>query len=53
MFMFSLGGQNLVTGWAVEITGWVSAHPVNMLAEALAERAPEAHLRAPLPVIFR
>ena len=31
----SLGGQNLVTGWAVAITGWAFAHPVNMLAEAL------------------
>ena len=31
----SLGGQSLVTGWAAAVTGWVFAHPVNMLAEAL------------------
>ena len=31
----SLGGQNLVTGRASVVTGWASAHPVNMLAEAL------------------
>ena len=31
----SLGGQNLVTGWAAAVTAWASAHPVNMLAEAL------------------
>ena len=31
----SLGGQKLLTGWAAAVTGWTSAHPVNMLAEAL------------------
>ena len=31
----SLGGQNLVTGWAAAVSGWAFAHPVNMLAEDL------------------
>ena len=30
-----LGGQTRLTGWAFQSTGWVFAHPVNMLEEAL------------------
>ena len=30
-----LGGQKHSTGWAKIATGWVIAHPVNMLSEAL------------------
>ena len=31
-----------VTGWAMEATAWVIAHPVNMLAEALSHRHPKS-----------
>ena len=39
---WQLGGQTRLTGWAFQSTGWVFAHPVNMLEEALAAGQTEA-----------